>query len=204
MDGMLHGFHVIFSTYGFWLPNDPRGSWSDWIRNWDLLRYGPATKVESRNSVAGIKHDVALRKRAKESLAYPEVFLTGRQAQATGLGFGVAADEADYSILACSILPQHTHLVIGPHSRDIDRIVGHLKARATQRMNEMGIHPLAGHRQTDGTAPSPWCRKCWKVFIFTQQHLREAIQYVERNLLKEGKPRQNWSFVRTCGRRHPR
>lgn len=25
---MVIGYHVIFSTYGFWLPNDPRGSWS--------------------------------------------------------------------------------------------------------------------------------------------------------------------------------
>lgn len=196
---MLHGFHVIFSTYGFWLPNDPRGSWSDWIRNWDLLRYGPATKVDTRNSVAGIKHDVELRKRAKASLAHPEVFLTGKQAQAAGLGFRAATDEADYSILACSILPQHVHMVIGPHVRDIDRIVGHLKARATQRMNEMGIHPLAKHRQNDGTVPSPWGRKCWKVFVLSQRHLREAIEYVERNPLKEGKRRQSWSFVRAYG-----
>jgi hypothetical protein len=31
--------------------------------------------------------------------------------------------------------------------------------------------------------------------------LREAIEYVERNPLKEGKPRQNWSFVRAYGGR---
>ena len=26
---MVHGYHVILAAYGFWLPNDPRGSWSD-------------------------------------------------------------------------------------------------------------------------------------------------------------------------------
>ncbi len=204
MTAMLLGFHVIFSTYGYWLPNDPRGSWSDWIRNWELLRYGHATKVDTRQSVAKLKYDVALRKRAKASLAYPEVFLTGEQALAVGLGFRTAVEEADYSILACSILPQHVHLVIGPHARDIDRIVGHLKARATQQLNEQGIHPLQGYRQADGTMPSPWCRKCWKVFVFSERHLRDAIQYVEDNPLKEGKPRQRWSFVRQYGRRRPR
>ena len=25
---MIHGYHVIMGMYGFWLPNDPRGSWS--------------------------------------------------------------------------------------------------------------------------------------------------------------------------------
>lgn len=204
MTPMLLGFHVIFSTYGYWLPNDPRGSWSDWIRNWEMLRYGAATKVDTRESVAGVKHDVALRKRAKEALAYPEVFLTGAQAQAVGIGFRTAVAETDYAILACSIMPQHVHLVIGPHARDIDRIVGHLKSRATQQLNLQGIHPLAGYKQSDGTTPSPWCRNCWKVFIFSQRHLRDAIRYVEENPLKEGKPRQHWSFVQRYGGMRPR
>jgi REP element-mobilizing transposase RayT len=192
---MLLGFHVIFSTYGYWLPNDPRGSWSDWIRHWELLRFGPATKVDTRRSVAGVKHDSELRRRAKKALAYPEVFLTGHQALAVGIGFSTAVAESDYTILACSILPQHVHLVLGPHERDIDRIVGHLKSRATQQLNQQGIHPLAAYRQADGTVPSPWCRNCWKVFIYSQQHLRDAVKYVEDNPLKEGKPPQHWSFV---------
>lgn len=199
MGGMLHGFHVIFSTYGFWLPNDPRGSWSDWIRNWELLRFGPATKVETRLSVAGAQHNVALRKRAKAALKYPEVFLTGRQAQLTGFGFRTAVAEADYSIYACSIMPQHVHLVVGPHERDIHRIVGHLKARATQGMKTADLHPLGAFRQEDGTLPSPWGRKCWKVFVFSPRHLRDAIKYVEGNPLREGKRRQIWSFVRAVG-----
>ena len=201
---MLIGFHVIFSTYGFWLPNDPRGSWSDWIRNWELLRYGEATKVAIRGSVAGVQHDVALRKRAKQALTYPEVHFSGVQAQAVGIGFCTAVEEADYAIFACSIMPQHVHLMIGPHTRDIDRIVGHLKSRATQKLNATGLHPLAAYRQSDGTVPSPWCRKCWKVFVFSQQHLRDAIRYVEENPLKEGKPRQHWSFVEKPARTRPR
>lgn len=26
---MIYAFHAICGLYGFWLPNDPRGSWSD-------------------------------------------------------------------------------------------------------------------------------------------------------------------------------
>ncbi len=41
-------YHVILSAYGFWLPNDPRGSWSDFVWSWELAKFGPATKVSTR------------------------------------------------------------------------------------------------------------------------------------------------------------
>lgn len=28
---MVLAYHVIFGAYGFWLPNDPRGSWSKFV-----------------------------------------------------------------------------------------------------------------------------------------------------------------------------
>jgi REP element-mobilizing transposase RayT len=194
MSAMLLGFHVIFSTYGFWLPNDPRGSWSDWVRRWELVRFGKATKVNTRTSVAGMEHDTQLRQAAKRALKYPEVQLSGRQAQAVGMGFRNAFDESNYVIHACSILPQHVHIVFGPQTRRVQRIVGHLKARATQQLIEDGLHPLAKYVEPDGTIPSPWGRNCWKVF-YDERHLLQAIRYVERNPEIEGKPRQSWSFV---------
>ena len=35
---MIIAYHVIFGMYGFWLPNDPRGSWSDFVAAWELFR----------------------------------------------------------------------------------------------------------------------------------------------------------------------
>ena len=46
-DRMILGSHVIFSAYGFWLPNDPRGSWSDFVGSWELFRFGLASLIES-------------------------------------------------------------------------------------------------------------------------------------------------------------
>jgi REP element-mobilizing transposase RayT len=194
---MLHGFHVIFSTYGFWLPNDPRGSWSDFVRQWELARFGSATKVNTHRSVAAVKHDVDKRLAAKRSLTYPEVSLSGVQALSVANGFRVAVEESKYQVYACSILPQHVHLVFGPHERSIRRIVGHLKARSTQRLETDGRHLLANFRQKDSTVPSPWARKCWAVYLYSERHLVQAIKYVSNNPLKEGKPRQRWSFVRS-------
>jgi hypothetical protein len=51
-------YHIIFTAYGFWLPNDPRGSWSTFVAAWDLLLAGgKATKTDKRRSLAHKEHD---------------------------------------------------------------------------------------------------------------------------------------------------
>src|SRR4029079_10167109 len=72
------GFHVIGCTYGFWLPNDQRGSGSDFVRSDALTKFGPAHPVTGR-SVARKPFDVQIRRIAKESLKYPPVVLTNAQ-----------------------------------------------------------------------------------------------------------------------------
>ena len=58
----MPAFHLIISAYGFWLPNDPRGSWSDFVGSWELYKFGPATKTTETRSLAHDPHDVALRR----------------------------------------------------------------------------------------------------------------------------------------------
>jgi hypothetical protein len=153
---MILAYHAIFAAYGFWLPNDPRGSWSEFVASWDLLlASGKATKTNDPRSLAKAEHDNAARLEAKNALKYPPVTFTGEQSLAISQGFQPAMLEADYRIHACAIMPDHVHLVLGRHSRDIKQIVGHLKAKATMRMNELGIHPLRGHLQPDGRVPTP-------------------------------------------------
>jgi hypothetical protein len=41
---MVAGYHLIWTVYGYWLPNDPRGSTSREIRV-ELLQQGCATVV---------------------------------------------------------------------------------------------------------------------------------------------------------------
>jgi hypothetical protein len=70
---MVYASHVIFCAYGFWLPNDPRGSWSDFVGSWELYRYGAATKVDTRESLAAAEHNRRERLAAKTALKYPAV-----------------------------------------------------------------------------------------------------------------------------------
>ena len=66
--------HIILTTYGFWLPNDPRGSWSDFVAAWELLKYGKATKVTTRNSVAHVPHDQQLRRERPQTWHFVQPF----------------------------------------------------------------------------------------------------------------------------------
>jgi len=185
---MVLAHHCIFGMYGFWLPNDPRGSGSDYIASWELFRYGPATKTRTRQSVANRPHDRAARQEAKHALRYPPVELTGQQALIAAQGFAWAAEEGDYSIHACAVLPDHVHVVIGRHSREIRMIVGHFKARATRLLR------LRGPWHADDRPV--WGEHGWNVFLNEADSVDHAIQYVADIPPKEGKPVQSWSFIR--------
>lgn len=192
---MIYGSHVIISAYGFWLPNDPRGSWSDFVGAWELLRFGAATKTDDPRSVARKPHNVAIRLAAKQALMYPAVRSSGPQARAVGNGFAKLVREDGLKVWACAIMPEHVHLVIARHRHSVERIVNLLKGFATRRLIEKKLHPLAKYQDADGQVPKCWARREWKVFIDNEAHLLQAIRYVENNPLKEGKPRQKWSFV---------
>jgi REP element-mobilizing transposase RayT len=185
-------YHLIFTTYGFWLPNDPRGSWSDFVRNWELFWYGPATKVTTRRSLARREHDRDLRRVQKSALRYDPVRFTGQQALSVATGFARAVIESGYVVFACSILPDHVHMVVQRHHNLAERMIGHFKARATQQLMQDGRHPFVEYRRPDGRVPSVWARRGWKVYLDSVEDIRRAIPYVEDNPLKEGKRRQQW------------
>ncbi len=164
-NSMIHGFHFIISAYGFWLPNDPRGSWSETVRQFDLRQFGPATKVSINRNVAGRPHDYQLRQAAKRALRYPPVIFTGEQAVVIAKGFAKAMSEHFYVVHALAIMPDHVHLAMAYHSRDVEDISKHMKARATLFMAKAGLHPLQKFVGTNGRDSSPWGRKCWCPFI---------------------------------------
>src|SRR3954466_10777800 len=93
-------YHLILTAYGFWLPNDPRGSWSDFVGAWELYKFGPATKVSDKRSYAHDPHDRAARLTAKQSLKYPPVRFNSVQRSLIVEGFAEAVNSAGYQIFA--------------------------------------------------------------------------------------------------------
>jgi REP element-mobilizing transposase RayT len=188
--------HVVFGCYGFWLPNDPRGSWSEFVGAWELFRYGAATKTTSRRSVAGVAHNRTTRLAAKAALQRPAVHLTGEQALCVSRGFARYSARSGPRILACAILPDHVHLVLETHRVTTPQIVIQLKGEASSQLLAEGLHPCGDAPRDRGRIPKCFSRGQWAVYLDEPEEMRRAIRYVEGNPVKEGKRRQSWSFVR--------
>ena len=193
---MVLGSHVIFGVYGFWLPNDERGSWSEFVGAWELYRYGPATKTAERRSLAARHHNVAARMAAKRALKRPAVHLSGIQARAVGRGFAEYSADSGLSIWACAILPDHIHLVLGRHRLKVEQLAIQLKGAASRHPISEGIHPFGDYAMPHDTPPKCFAVVEWKVYLTSDEDIERSVKYVELNPLKEGKPLQHWKFVR--------
>lgn len=130
-----------------------------------------------------------------QALKDPAVEFTGAQALSIGTGFARYLERSGVVVWACSILPDHVHPVVARHRYHAETMIQHFKWNGTMQLNKDKRHPLARYAEPGKSAPSPWSERGWKVFLDCERDILRAIKYVEDNPLKEGKPRQSWSFV---------
>jgi REP element-mobilizing transposase RayT len=181
--------HIIYSAYGFWLPNDPRGSWSTYVGSKRLYKFsGPATKVTTRESLVHQLHDRRRRLEAKEALKFPAVRFTGRQALEVALAIRDLVNEHGVIVWACAVMPNHVHLLAARHAMTPAKLVGSCRARASRRLHDGGLWP----------AERPiWGKGKWAVELETPHDVRTRI--INRNPPASGLPAQLWSFVTPYG-----
>ncbi|HUO08634.1 MAG TPA: hypothetical protein VM008_10070 [Phycisphaerae bacterium] len=192
---MIHGYHVVLGAYGFWLPNDPRGSWSTYVGSRKLYQFGAATKTSARRSVAHREHDVGWRMEAKTALKRPAVKFNGIQARAIGRGFWEFMRRNALTCWACAVMPEHVHLVLGRHEYLVEQMANLLKGAGTRALLAESLHPFADQRDGKGKLPHCWGEGGWYVYLDDERDIRRAISYVEGNPEKDGLPQQRWSFV---------
>ncbi|MBL8818478.1 MAG: hypothetical protein JNL58_20795 [Planctomyces sp.] len=182
--------------YGFWLPNDPRGTWSDFVRRWEIAKFGkPLKRIERRELSELTAEELRDREAAKAALVYPPVKLSTEQGLTIAAGLQRQIATSRYTLWACSILPEHTHLVLARHTYKVERMVNLLKGATTTEMIQVGNHPMKDYCLPDERPPRMWSAHQWKVFLDSEDAIRSAIAYVEENPEKEGLPRQHWPFV---------
>jgi REP element-mobilizing transposase RayT len=188
-------YHLIVCAYGFWLPNDPRGSWSDIVRNPNLREFGPATKVTTHRSLARAPHDRQKRLAAKKALTYPPVIFTGEQARAIMRGVGIHVEKSNLTIWAAAVMPDHFHILVARHHYDIEIVANHMKGEATKKLLAEEIHPFQQQRKPNGDVPPCFGRKWWVVYLFSEEDILRTIRYVENNPIRAGLKPQKWPFV---------
>jgi REP element-mobilizing transposase RayT len=172
---MIIAYHAIFTTYGTWLPNDPRGSYSKEIYNEQLqllgeIKYG-------RQIPPPKKLIMKFYSEAIPALDRPAYFINDDTRSIVAAGFTEVVKRLNVEVPACAIMNDHIHLLVLRSQYRIEYIVNQFKGAATKALN---------------LTQSPWTRGCWKVFINNAETLKAAIRYVNANPVKA----QNWSFVK--------
>src|SRR4030042_5165345 len=111
---LVIAYHLIWTAYGCWLPNDPRGTTrrtvaSDIIAELGELHYG------RRRIQPTAKKLQAFRRQAKEVLKFPVTTFGRREVDAIGDVFWGVIRAHQYTRYACVIMPDHVHLLIRKH-----------------------------------------------------------------------------------------
>jgi len=145
---MIIAYHAIFTTYGTWLPNDPRGSYSKEIYNEQLqllgeIKYG-------RQIPPPRKLLLKFYSEATPVLDKPAFFINDNTRPVVAAGFKIVVQRLGIEVPACAIMNDHIHLLILRSKYRIEYLVNQFKGAATKALN---------------LEQSPWTRGCWKVFI---------------------------------------
>jgi REP element-mobilizing transposase RayT len=183
---MVAGYHLIWTVYGYWLPNDPRGSTSKEIRVEPLsdlgeIHYG-RKPVQPPNKKIREFHE-----QAQEILRHPVLTFNDDDIELLGKVFGEIIAERQYVCYACAIMPDHVHMLIRRHHDRAEDMI--------QQFQEISRGVLIEDGRRTATHPVWTKGPGWKTFVNTQQQFQNEIRYIERNPQGIGRPRQAWRFA---------
>jgi REP element-mobilizing transposase RayT len=177
--------HLVWTLYGWWLPNDPRGSTSRFVHSdviFDLgnLHYG-------RKRVQPASRDIrAFYERAGARLKYQLLELEPTDVTVVADAFANVIATQNYTCYACAIMPDHVHVLIRKHKHDAEAIIENFQDASRLRVR---------NDQRRATDHPVWGGPGWRVFLDHPDEIRRTIGYIEQNPVKQRRPRQQWPFV---------
>ena len=177
--------HLMWTLYGWWLPNDPRGSTSQVIRNDVLNDLGELHFGRKRIQPAG--RDIrTFYRQADAKLMHPLLSFSPSEFPAIGEILGTVVKECRYTCWAMAVMPDHIHILIRKHRDDGEEMIEKLQSLSRTRFTEAGIR-TPEHRV--------WTHGGWDVFLDHPDEIQRTIHYIEQNPVKRGWPIQRWEWV---------
>ena len=169
------------TTYGTWLPGDPRGSVTS-VRD---VRVGEAPSSSRReHSAFGEAFEPdnrGLRESAFARLAGEPVWLTKAHASVVIQQFVETAAYRQWKLIAAAVMGNHFHAVLGVREEiDPRQLLTYLKSYATRGLNEQFGPPKS---------KKWWTRNGSRRRILDQAALDAAVTYV---LHKQPNPLATW------------
>ena len=146
---------ITFRTYGTWLHGDPRGSVDRRFTN----RFG-GPKIEPSVPLTEIEE---AQRNAKQ-------FVLGSAER--GIVISAIREVCtfrDYALLALNVRTNHVHLVVG-NNDNVESMMTTFKAYATRALKQSGLI---------GTDVRPWSRHGSTKYLWTDEHIAAAVDYVE-------------------------
>lgn len=183
---MVAGYHLIWSVYGYWLPNDPRGSTSSEVRMASIQSLGPLHWGRKRIQPTG-KEIREFQRDAHDVLKHPFLTLGQDEIELVGSVFQREIAAKDDVCYACAIMPDHVHLLIRRHREMAETMIAHLQEATRAALIEAGKRSQTHPVWTKGTG--------WKGFLNTARDFERTIKYIRENPLEIGWPEQRWTFV---------
>jgi REP element-mobilizing transposase RayT len=178
--------HLIWTAYGWWLPNDPRGSGSRTVRSDLLAELGPLHHGRKRVQPAG-REVRDFYTQAADLLRHPLLDFDAPARDVIARGFAEVIQRERYTCYACAVMPDHVHIFLRKHKHQAEDMMAALKEVSRARLIE------ARHRTADH--PTWACGGGWKVFLDHPDDVRRTVGYIERNPAPYGLPAQRWDFV---------
>jgi REP element-mobilizing transposase RayT len=183
---MVAGFHLVWTAYGWWLPNDPRGSSSHEIRVERIAELGELH--QGRKLIQPPSREIrAFYEQAKEVLRHPLLTFDEADRQLIGDSFRDVIVAQRYTCYACAIMPDHVHALIRKHKHHAEEMITNLQAASKEAL------VVANRRDPEHPV---WGGPGWKVFLYTQDDMRRTVRYIRENPRKGGLPEQLWDFIK--------
>jgi REP element-mobilizing transposase RayT len=182
---MVLAYHLVWVAYGWWLPNDLRGSMSGFIASDVIADLGALH--HGRKKVQPASRDIrAFYERAKDALKFPLLRFSPEELHAVIISFGEVIQRFGYTCYACAILPDHVHLCIRKHKDLAEDMILNLQLASAEAVRKMelraGNHPV-------------WGGSGWKVFLDSVEDIERTNGYIRDNPRKLGMAPQFFHFV---------
>lgn len=169
------GYHVTKTTYGTWLPGDPRGSW---LKDWSpkegygtLHRFSEGEPPRLEMAQRLLKHDVVV-------LTEPMIACV-----IEAIAECVAKSQGGLKIMAATIEPTHLHLLLPDTGRKIETTVKWIADQTTKAI----------HRRTDHRSPV-WTSKSWCEHVADESHWEELLRYIDDHNVRAGRRSRPYPF----------
>jgi REP element-mobilizing transposase RayT len=182
---MVIAYHLILTPYGWWLPNDPRGSMShavscDVLKELGELHFG-RKKLQPPGRETRKFYQNAKRLLKDELLPFD-----AHAIPVIADAFGQCIRDNSYTCYAGVIMSDHVHLCIRKHKHQAEEMIENCCRYSA------GALCAAGFRPMDHPV---WAHGGWKVFLDKPDDIHRSIKYIEQNPLKRREPIQCWPWI---------